>query len=169
MLFRGLAAILIAFGAASAAAQTTADSLASGARVRIRAPQSGIPWRSVGVLDSLHGDTAYVHGLSDPPPLRGARLAVPLHHVERLEVSGGRASRGDRARRGAWWGLGVYAVAAGAYLIHEKATCRGPDCFGEGFVLLGLVEGIPVAAGIGASVGFVLPVESWRAVRLPQR
>lgn len=66
-------------------------------------------------------------------------------------------ARGMRIRRGALWGLAIYGVAAAAYVIHESATCRGPDCFGEGQAWLGLAAGVPVALGIGAAVGAVWP------------
>jgi hypothetical protein len=166
---RGLPGVVLLVAAtAPVGAQVPLDSLAPGARVRVRAPESGIPWRSIGTLDSATSDSVYLRGLHDPPALRNARLAVPLRHVERMDVSAGRSSRSARARRGAMWGLAAYAVAAGAYIVREKTTCRS-DCFGEGFAWLGLVNGIPVAAGIGAGIGFALPVERWRPVILAPR
>jgi hypothetical protein len=61
--------------------------------------------------------------------------------------------------------LAVYGALAGAYIVHESATCHGPDCFGEGFAWIGLIGGIPWAAGTGDAVGYSLPVERWRAVK----
>lgn len=68
--------------------------------------------------------------------------------------------------RGALWGLAVYAVFAGAYIAREKATCREPDCFGEGMAWIGLAFGVPWSAGVGAAIGGALPVERWRGVTL---
>ena len=166
MRFVILVATTVALAAASAEAQPATDRLVSGARIRIRAPEAGIPLRTVGVLDSLVRDTLYVGHLHEPPSVRGMKFAVPVQSVERFDVSTGRASRWAHARRGAVWGLATYGVLAGAYVIHEKATCRGSDCFGEGFAWLGLVVAIPWAAGTGAAVGFALPVESWRPVHV---
>ena len=160
-----LVAALSVMCAASAPGQTSADSLPSGARIRLRAPDAGIPWMTTGVLDSLARDTAYVRNLKDPPGARGARLAVPLQRVEALDVSEGRRSRWPQARRGALWGLALYGAFAGTVIVHERRTCHGPDCFGEGMAWIGLAGGVPMAAGLGASVGFALPVERWRAVR----
>lgn len=152
--------------ATSAAAQSGVENLPAGSRIRIHAPEAGVPWRTIGVLDSLLRDTLHVRDLRDPPAVRGMGLAIPVWSVERLDVSAGRASRWSRAGRGALWGLAVYGVLAGAYIVHERATCDGPDCFGEGFALIGLAGGVPWAAGVGATAGFALPVESWRRVQL---
>lgn len=165
----GIVASLLALATAPSVAQTPLDSVTPGARVRVRAPDSGIPWRSTGVLDSFTRDTVYLRGLRDPRPLQDARLGVPLSDIEHMDVSGGRASRAARAGRGALWGLGAYAVLAATFIVHEKATCRGSDCFGDGWAWLGLAAGVPWAAGVGATVGFALPVETWRPVILPRR
>jgi hypothetical protein len=164
----GIAAMVLTLVASTAQAQIPIGSVTPGARVRVRAPDSGIPWRSTGVLDSLARDTVYLHGFRDPHPLQDARLGVPLTAIEHMDVSGGRASRAARAGRGALWGLGAYAVLAATFIVHEKATCRS-DCFGDGWAWLGLAAGVPWAAGIGATVGFALPVERWRPVILPRR
>ena len=161
-----LVAGLLAIAAPSASAQTPVDSLTAGLRIRLRAPEAGVPWRTTGVLDSVAAGTVYVRDLRDPPAVRGARLTVPLRSVESLEVSVGRRSRWSRAGRGALWGLAVYGVLAGAYIIQESTTCEGADCFGGGFAWIGLAGAVPWAAGIGAVTGFALPVERWRRVHL---
>jgi hypothetical protein len=51
-------------------------------------------------------------------------------------------------------------MLAATYIVHEKATCDGPDCFGEGFVWIGLLDMVPTAAGVGAFVGMVWPTGS---------
>jgi len=57
-------------------------------------------------------------------------------------------------------------VLASTYIVHEKRTCRGPDCFGEGFAWIGLAAGVPWSAGVGAAIGAALPVERWHRVTL---
>jgi len=104
--------------------------------------------------------------VSDPPALRQvSRVAIPRTGIQRLEVPRlNSPSRIDRAVKGAAWGLGVYVVAATIGIVHEKATCNGPDCFGEGMAWIGLIGGIPFAAGVGAGIGFALPVRRWQHV-----
>jgi hypothetical protein len=141
--------------------------LSVGARIKVVAPEGGVPWSATAIVDSLGSDTLYVRSLSEPPTLRSAsRVAIPLGAIRRLQVSGGRASRAARAGRGALWGLAVYALVAGSYFAHEKATCHEADCFGEGEAWIGFAFGVPWSAGIGAVVGAALPVERWRRVRL---
>ena len=148
------------------AAQRVAE-LSSGARIKLVAPEAGVPWSATAIVDSVSRDTLYVRSLSEPPALRSAsRVPVPLVSIHRLAISGGRASRIDRAGRGALWGLAVYALLAGTYIVHEKTTCRGPDCFGEGFAWIGLADMLPWSAGIGAAIGAALPVERWHRVTL---
>ena len=152
------------------AAQRIPTALASGARIKIVAPEAGVPWSAIGVVDSVGADTLYVRSLSEPPLLRSAsRVPVPFASITRLAISGGRASRVGRAGRGALWGLAVYAILAGTYIVHEKTTCQGPDCFGEGMQWIGLAGGVPWSAGIGAVVGAALPVEHWHRVSLGGR
>jgi hypothetical protein len=99
-----------------------------------------------------------------------SRVAVPLASISGLEVPIiGTPSRIDRALKGGLWGVGVYAVFAGAVIVHESLTCKGPDCFGEGMAWIGFVGGIPLAAGVGATVGFALPIAHWYPVPIPVR
>jgi CubicO group peptidase (beta-lactamase class C family) len=142
-----------------------------GARVRVLAPAAGVPWPAEGVVDSLSADTVFFRHLSEPPALRRmSRVAVPLASISGLEVPIiGTPSRIDRALKGGLWGVGVYAVFAGAVIVHESLTCKGPDCFGEGMAWIGLVGGIPLAAGVGATVGFALPIAHWYPVPIPVR
>src|SRR5207248_6131361 len=122
--------------------------LTRGARVRVLAPTAGIPWPAEGVVDSTSADTGFFRHLSEPPELRRLpHVAVPLASIRGLElpIIGG-PSRVDRAVKGGFWGVAVYTVLAGAIIVHETLTCKGPDCFGEGMAWIGLVGGIPVAA-----------------------
>jgi hypothetical protein len=72
----------------------------------------------------------------------------------------GSSSRVTNTLRGAVWGLAIYGVLAATYIVHEKATCDGPDCFGEGFFWIGLIDMTPWAAATGALVGLVWPTGS---------
>lgn len=162
------AALLLLVLAGPAGAQLPLDSVPHGARIRIRAAEAGIPWRTTGVFDSLASGVIFVHGLNEPRVLRDSLLGVPLGLVDRFDVSGGRKSRWERAGKGALWGLAVYGVMATAYIVHEKTTCEF-GCFGDGFAWLGLAGAVPWSAGIGASIGVVLPVETWKPVNITRR
>lgn len=162
----GVLFLLVASATRSAAQQVTRDP-PSGARIKILAPAAGVPWSATAVVDSVSRDTLFVRSLSEPPSLRSVpRVAIPMGSIRSLAVSQGRASRIGRAGRGALWGLAVYAILAGGYIAHEKATCQGRDCFGEGFAWIGLAGGVPWSAGVGAAIGAALPVERWRRVTL---
>ena len=161
-------ALLLGAVAVPSSAQRLRD-LSSGTRIKVVAPAMNVPWSATAIVDSVDGDTLYVRSLSEPPALRSvARVAIPLSAIRQLQVSGGRASRVGRAGRGALWGLAVYAIFAGTYIVHEKNTCRGPECFGEGMAWIGLAGGVPYSAGIGAAIGAVLPVERWHRVTLDE-
>lgn len=163
-------AVLLLTSAGAAVAQATPGNLHAGARIRLRAPDLGVLWATTGVVDSVGADTLYVRNLRDPPSLRRlSRLAIPLTSVTQLDVSSGEKSRWSHARKGAAWGLAVYGVAAGAFIIRERSTCRGSDCFGEGMAWIGLIGAVPWAAGIGGAIGFSLPVERWRRIDAPLR
>jgi len=159
-------ALILIMPAVFANAQSPLDTLSRGARIRVVAPVVGVVWAAEAVLDSLSADSLYVRDVSDPPALRQvSRLAIPRTGIRRLEVPRlNSPSRIDRAVKGAAWGLGVYVVAATIGILHEEATCNGPDCFGEGMAWIGLIGGIPFAAGVGAGIGFALPVRRWQRV-----
>ena len=162
----GALLLLAAFTIPSAAQRVDRD-LPTGTRVRILAPAVGVPWKATAIVDSVGSDTLYVRSLSEPPRLRSApRVSIPLGSIQSLDVSTGRASRIARAGRGALWGLAVYAIFASAYIAREKATCRGPDCFGEGMAWIGLAGGVLWSAEAGAAIGAALPVERWHRVTL---
>jgi hypothetical protein len=169
-LTRGTAAALILLASHLAGGQMRLDSLPRGARVRVLAPAAGVIWPAKAIFDSVSVDTVFVHDLSDPPELRRmTRVAIPMSGLRRVEVPIPGRGHWVNARRGAVWGLATYLAFAAAYIVHEHATCRGPDCFGEGLAWVGLIGSVPVAVGAGATVGFVLPVRQWRRVTLPQR
>src|SRR5690349_11562714 len=159
-------ALILIMPAVFANAQSPLDTFSRGARIRVVAPVAGVFWAAEAVLDSLSADTLYVRHVSDPPALRQvSRVAIPRTGIQRLEVPRlNSPSRIDRAVKGAAWGLAVYVVVATIGIVHEKATCNGPDCFGEGMAWIPLVGGIPFAAGAGAGIGFVLPVRRWQRV-----
>lgn len=151
-------------------AQGVVPAISSGARIKLVAPEAGVPWTATAIVDSVGGDTLYVRSLSEPPALRSAsRVSIPFASIHRLAISGGSVSRMRRAGRGALWGLAVYAVVAGTFIAREKATCREADCFGEGMAWIGFAFGVPWSAGAGAAIGAALPVERWRRVTLDSR
>ncbi|HKW12666.1 MAG TPA: serine hydrolase, partial [Gemmatimonadaceae bacterium] len=140
-----------------------APSLPSGSRVRLLAPGAGVVWTAEAVVDSSTLDSIFVSHLSDPPALRRVpRIAVPVTAIERLEVPYEGKSRRSHARTGALVGLGISLAYAAGYIVHERATCAGPDCFGEGFAFIGLASLVPFATVTGAAVGFALPVKRWQ-------
>ena len=160
-------ALFLLVAAATPAVAQRVMPVAAGARIKLVAPESGVPWSATAIVDSVAEDTLYVHSLSEPPALRSAsRVAIPLGAIRRLQISGGRASRIGRAGHGALWGLAAYAILAGSYIAHEKATCQEADCFGEGMAWIGLAAGVPWSAAIGAAIGAALPVERWQRVTL---
>ena len=98
----------------------------------------------------------------------GPVLALPLRHSEPSLASPTtrftmelreESSRRSRAGKGALWGLGVYALTVGGYLLHESIACE-TSCYADGWALLGIVTWAPVAVGTGAVIGFALP--PWR-------
>jgi hypothetical protein len=161
----GGALLLLAASTTRSAAQRVGRDLPSGTRVKLVAPGAGVPWSATAIVDSVGSDTLYVRSLSEPPRLRSApRVSIPLGSIQSLDFSTGRVSRIARAGRGALWGLAVYTVLAGAFIAREKATCHGPDCFGEGMAWIGIAGGVPWSAATGAAIGAALPVEHWRRV-----
>lgn len=160
--------IAVAFAAyhpLPANAQVPLDSLPSGSRIRVRAPEAGIPFRTTGVFGSVTGSEIIVHGLDHPSVRVDSVVSIPLLRVNWLEISRGRKSRISRAGRGALWGLAVYGAVAGAFIVHEQVTCQS-GCFGDGLGLVMLAQLVPWSAGAGAGIGFVLPVETWQRVDL---
>lgn len=92
---------------------------------------------------------------------RPASIAQGPRVVEAAERST-RAStaRWDHARKGTLWGLGIYAAIAGAFIVHERMSCDGSDCFGEGMAWIGLAEGVPLSMLTGFIVGYAWPVRA---------
>lgn len=147
-------------------AQATLATLTRGVRVRVLAPIAGVIWPAEAVFDSSSADSIFVHQVSDPPALRRVpRMAIPLTGIERFEVPYEGRSRWDNARTGALVALGISVAFAAVYVIHERATCTGSECFGEGYAWIGLAGSIPVATVAGGSLGLAYPVKRWQ--RLP--
>jgi hypothetical protein len=162
--FGCLVVVLVSPSMRPLAAQTV-DVLPRGTRVRIVAPAAGVIWPARAVLDSVGSDTVFLRELSEPPSMRRLpRVAIPLASVRRFEIPTTGPSRSAHARTGALLGIGVYLLYAGAYVVRERSTCDGSDCFGEGMAWIGLAERVPVAAGAGAMVGLAIPVRRWRAI-----
>ena len=163
----GGALLLLFVSTTQGAAQQVLGDLQSGMRIKLVAPAVNVPWKATAIVDSVGADTLYVRSLSEPPRLRAApRVSIPFGSIRSLAVSEGSVSRIGRAGRGALWGLAVYAVLATTFIAHEKATCQGPDCFGEGMAWIPLAGGVFWSAGVGAGIGAALPVERWHRVTL---
>jgi hypothetical protein len=148
-------------------AQATLADLTSGARIRVTAREAGVLWPATAVIDSISAETLYVRSLSDPPTMRRLpRVAIALTSVSRLDLPRAAPTHWDHARTGALVGLGLSLLTSVAYVIHEHATCSGPECFGEGMAWIGIVALVPVGTTAGAMVGLVLPTNRWQRVDL---
>jgi hypothetical protein len=164
-----LAALLLtAAPAAPALAQrgtvTELDSLA-----RVRVTQSVDPGRVLGGLLAAGSS-----GLVIDPVHGGDRLAVPLAHVERLEVSLGQRTVREGALRGARKGA-IVGVVTSALLIGMGAIQDAGDDCGEcwitatGVAVLVSVPLIGITTGGGALLGAMSPGEKWQRVAVPPR
>lgn len=155
--------LALALGLPAPLPAQTVDSLATGARVRIRQPAYGPGWLA-GRLVSPAADSAVIALAGRPDTVRFATDSLPP-----FEVSLGLRSS---AGKGALVGLGV---GAGTGLI-LGILAAAEDCTGFCVVDVGPVEiaGVSallggVGAGIGAVVGSLIRTERWRRVRPPTR
>ena len=135
----------------------------TGARVRVWIPepyrQEQGPWRRQqlrGVVASVTPDTLRV----TVPGMEGT-LAVARQSIRRLDVSRGRPSRAASAIERAFGGAIVGAISValdndprGSEWPHYSRDWRAAE------------EGAKWGAAIGAVIGFVLPTERWRRVKL---
>ncbi len=128
-----------------------------GSRVRVTAPSLAAK-PIVGWIDAVGPTTMTL-------VVRGDSVAVvPLHAVDRLELSVKRWSRGSRVKHAAGIGA-ILGVVAGAFVgLIASGDCSGEFCFREfqimGYAMLG---GLALGA-VGAVVGASQPTDQWRAV-----
>lgn len=153
--FRGIWAVLSVLLAATAPLSAQVANVASGARIRVVAPERG-PRAIVGIYDTASSEwIAFRRVRADSVE----RIPWPL--VARLEVSAGRNTRRGRLR-GALIGFG--ASVAGGFLclaICPTSTEDGANLAPVGGFLYGLFIGAPVGALVG---GRYLAPERWRAI-----
>ena len=135
----------------------------SGTRVRAWIPEPYLqdqgPWRRQqlrGTVSSVTPDT-----LRLSVPGTDGTLAVARQSIRRLDISRGRPSRAASAIERAFAGAVVGAITValrndphGSEWPHYSREWRAAE------------EGAKWGAAIGAVVGFILPTERWRRVRL---
>lgn len=146
-----LAALMLAFTREHAVAQFP-ERVQNGTRVRVWIPeahrQEGGPWRR----QLLRGTVALVSAdtLRLSVPGTEGTLAVPCQSIRRLDISRGRPSRVASAIERAF----AFAVVGAISTALNDGEWRAAD------------EGAAWGAGVGAAIGFILPTERWRRVRL---
>ena len=136
------------------------DSLATGARVRVRLPSHGADWLQ-GQFVMLSADSAAI-ALSETAD--SVRFA--MESAERVEVSEGRHSH---AGKGALVGLGLGAGTGLILGLAASAEECGEWCVievGTGEIAAVTVMLGAVGAGIGALIGSFSHGERWRQVDL---
>ncbi|MEX2177083.1 MAG: hypothetical protein WD801_00135 [Gemmatimonadaceae bacterium] len=137
----------------------------TGARVRVWIPEAYLqeqgPWRRLQLRATLAGMSDDTLHLTVPGTL-GA-LAVPRSAIRRLDVSKGPPSRVESAvERAIGFAL---AGAISAAVSNDPASTEWPH---YNRTWRAAEVGAKFGAALGAVVGFVLPTERWRRVRLPR-
>jgi hypothetical protein len=159
---RAFVQLLVAFIPIVANAQFP-ESVQSGTRVRVWVPEASMqeqgPWRRQLLRGTVASVTADTLRLS--VPATEGTLAVPRQSIRRLDISRGRPSRAVSAieRAFAFAVVGAISVALdndphGSDWPHYSRDWRAAE------------EGAKWGAAFGAVVGFILPIERWRRVRL---
>jgi hypothetical protein len=155
---------VLAFLPAIAAAQFP-DRVQNGVRVRVWVPEPYMqeqgPWRRQqlrGTVADVEADT-----LRLAVPGTDGTLAVPRASIRRLDVSKGRPSRAASAfeRAVGFAIVGAISVA----LDNDPRNTEWPHYRRD---WRAAEEGAKWGAALGAVVGFALPTERWRRVRLPR-
>jgi hypothetical protein len=156
------ALLLVAFTPVVANAQFP-EGVGSGTRVRVWVPEAYMqeqgPWRRQqlrGTVASVATDTLYL----SVPGTEGT-LAVARQSIRRLDVSRGRPSRVASAIERAFGGAIVGAISVA--LKNDPYGSEWPNYSRD---WRAAEEGAKWGAAIGAAVGFILPTERWRRVRL---
>jgi hypothetical protein len=157
-----LAIISVAFIPSLANAQFT-DRVQNGTRVRVWIPEAYLqengPWRRQqlrGTVASVTTDT-----LRLAVPGTDGTLAVARSSIRRLDVSLGRPARAASAIERAFAGAIVGAISVA--LDNNPQSSEWPNYSSD---WRAAEKGAKWGAAIGAVVGFVLPTERWRRVRL---
>lgn len=157
-----LALVLLAGLALESDAQFP-ERVQSGVRVRVWIPEPYLqregPWRRQllrGTVESVSADTLFV-----AVPGSTGTLRVPRQSIRRLEVSKGPPSRAASALERAVAGAIVGAVSTAL-----ENNPRNEDWPHYSRDWRAAEEGAKWGAAFGAVIGFVLPTERWRRVRL---
>lgn len=139
------------------------EAIRSGSRIRVWVPEPYLqeqgPWRRQrlrGTVASVTPDTLHVS-----VPGTDGTLAVARESIRRLDVSRGRPSRVASAFERAFAGAIVGAISVA--LDNDPHGSEWPNYSRE---WRAAEEGAKWGAAIGAVIGFVLPTERWRRVRL---
>lgn len=138
-------------------------SVQNGARVRAWIPEAHLqeqgPWRRQqlrGTVTSVTADTLHV----SVPGTQGT-LAVPRESILRLDISRGRPSRAASAVERA-----IGFALAGAITTALNNNPKNDDWPHYNRDWRAAEEGAKWGAALGAVIGFALPREHWRRVRL---
>lgn len=154
--------LLLALHPALADAQFP-ESVRSGTRIRVWVPepypQEQGPWRRQQLRGTVATVTPDTLRLSVPGT--DGTFAVARQSIRRLDISRGRPSRAASAIERAFAGAIVGAI--GVALDNDPTGSEWPHYSRE---WRAAEEGAKWGAAIGAVVGFVLPTERWRRVRL---
>lgn len=156
------AQVFLVFTPAVADAQFP-EAVQAGTRIRVWIPEPYLqeqgPWRRQqlrGTVASVTPDT-----LRLAVPGTDGTLAVARQSIRRLDISRGRPSRVASAFDRAFAGAIVGAIAVA--LDNDPQGSRWPHYSRD---WRAAEEGAKWGAAIGAAVGFILPTERWRRVRL---
>lgn len=161
MRFPIIAITLLAVGPATATAQFP-ERVQPGARVRVWLPeaqqQENTPWRRQllrATVRDVGGDT-----LRLVVPGTEGSLAVARANIRRLDVSRGTSRVASAFERAFAFAIGGAISAA---IKNDPGSSEWPNYNRD---WRAAEEGAKWGAAIGAVVGFVLPTERWRRVRL---
>lgn len=139
------------------------EAVRSGTRIRVWVPEPYLqeqgPWRRQqlrGIVASVAADTLHLS-----VPGTDGTLAVARQSIRRLDISRGRPSRVASAVERAFAGAIVGAISVA--LNNDPRGSKWPNYSRD---WRAAEEGAKWGAGIGAVMGFVLPTERWRRVRL---
>jgi hypothetical protein len=153
--------------AAPSVIEAQARDLRAGDRVRVWAPAIGV--RSLaGTLENVSSDSLR---LSDPA--RPARM-IPVHAIDRIDLSIGNRTRKDRVRHGMLRGIALGSLAG--IVVQSAADCVKNDLPREtrcDISFKDLRRMATIGASIGGGVGLIMgarrPRDDWKRLPLPLR
>jgi len=140
---------------ASASAQT----LAPGTRIRVKAPSVIAP--ITGSFQGLRRDTLVV--IEDDVAARLWNFTTAT--IERLEVSGG-MQRGNRKQMVRWGSYGALGGAGAGWLLAATLEAGGDAQYNDA---MSAAVGAVIGAGLGVAYGYRKVEERWSSVPIPGR